>query len=292
MRVPNLRIMLKSIPPHVTLINLQNNKLFKNETYTKIDAFLIELGDIRVRQRLNLSHNGTLESALALAPLIQMNTSGIPIMRRTEADYILKSYNLHAPQIRIDELTLPPEMVTHIASFVSSSPEQKTYTAINKISTIVATRKIHDDWFASQTQFAPDISAISLTLSTMILLAYSYAAMLTLSARLMILSAVSASINIYDFACSLPGSEAFELPVTLPLLKTMSIITDVTPPLHTKETISYLNDDGEERSTEEPRATNNKNTFFLDEPGHGRCFGEDAMHTDRQLFSSHGTLLY
>jgi Leucine-rich repeat (LRR) protein len=348
MSAQNLRIMLESIPAHVTSINLQKNDLFKNKTPEEIDAFLKELGGVNLRGRLDLSHNGESPLARAGVVLAQMSTSGIPVMRHTDASDILNLYGTHAPKERVDELTIPPELTTNIASYLGGLSEKKIYEVIDNTSHAVETRKAHDAtqlqkahdaiqlqlqlqfqlkkahdatqlqlkkahddiqlrkahdaWAASWIQLAcempcmPLMQATSFALSIAILLICSHVAMLTLSAGLMLLSVAGASKIIYDFASSLPGPEAFELGVTRPLLKAMHVLTDVTPPSYAEEPTSYLSDDGEEESKDDSRLTNKRHLFFLDEPGHARCFGGDATHNEGQLFLNYSlnysTLLY
>ncbi|MDF1684555.1 MAG: hypothetical protein P1U36_07825 [Legionellaceae bacterium] len=126
---------IQIIPFHIKYINLQSNDFFKDKTSQEIDEFLIELGEARTR--LDLSCNGEPELARVVAPLVQMETSGVTGVGR--------------------HVTFSPEVTAHIASFISDIPEQSIYHQIKTRAQAVGHRKARDAYIASWFQFSHDM---------------------------------------------------------------------------------------------------------------------------------------
>ena len=118
-----LKRVLHAIAKNVSLIMLQRNYLFYRKSQIKRDIFLKELGDINLRQRLDLSDNCESEVARAIVPLTQMSIFGIP-----------KSDQKGAVPISSDN-------IISIASFLQNnlSPLQ-TMKSIEKVSRRVSKR--------------------------------------------------------------------------------------------------------------------------------------------------------
>tara|TARA_R110002126_G_scaffold1177_1_gene6996 strand:+ start:20721 stop:21848 length:1128 start_codon:yes stop_codon:yes gene_type:complete len=131
----DLRDFIQIIPLHIKFITLKNNGFFNHKTPQEIDRFLVELGEARTR--LDLSCNGEPELARVIAPLVPMETSGVAGVGR--------------------HVTLPTEVIAHIASFLSDIPEQSIYHQMKTRAQMVGHRKARDVYIASWFQFSHDI---------------------------------------------------------------------------------------------------------------------------------------